>query len=180
MIELQKAGAALGAAYTAAGLDFTVPAAAATASITASNSTILSPTLLQQLVADGVAATPAAARAAIVAQLDTVSGTLDGSSVLAGQLPATAFAKAYFAMNLSDLRAIVKGLAAQGTLAVPAAKTLNAELTRARKGCGKPAFATALRSFTATADTSGSGAETMLPYAARPLLASTATTAACA
>ncbi|HLW94308.1 MAG TPA: hypothetical protein VKS25_02930 [Solirubrobacteraceae bacterium] len=78
-------------------------------------------------------------------------------------------------MNLSDLRAIVNGLAAQGTLAAPAAKTLNAELTRAHKGCGKPAFAAAMRSFTAAGGRSGAAAATILPYAARPLLESTVT-----
>ena len=180
LLNLQTAGAALGAAYTSAGLDFTVPAAAATSSITAASSTVLTPALLGQLVADGVAATPAAARAAIVAELDTASGTIDGASALAGQLPAVPFATVYFAMTLSDLRAMVNGLAAQGTLEPPAARTLNAELTRAHEGCGKPAFAAAMRSFTATAGKSGAGAETILPYAARPLLESTVTSAACA
>ena len=173
---------ALATALTNAGVDGTVPASAAVAAITAPGSSILSATLLNQLVADGVASSPALARQAIVAELDTVTGTLDSSQALDTALPVSALAKPYFAITLSDLKAIVKGLAAQGAVAHTPATSLLGDLKAAAKACGKrTGFVAATKRFSANATTVVKGeAGATLAFAVRPLTAASIPYASCA
>lgn len=182
LIAQQRDAQALATAFTNAGVDVTVQATAAVQAISQPSSTILSSTLLNQLVSDGVASSAALARQAIVAQLDTVSGTLDSSKVLDAALPATAFGSPYFAITLSDLKAIVKALAAQGAVAGKAATSLLRDLTAARKACGKrPAFIAATKRFSATATGVVKGeAGATLAFAVRPLTAASIPFASCA
>ena len=182
LVGQQRDAQALATAFGNVGVDVTVQASAAVQAITQPGSTILSSTLLNQLVADGVASSAALARQAIVAQLDTATGTVDSNKALEAALPATAFAKPYFKITLSDLKAIVEALRAQGTVTAGASTSLLADLTAARRACGKrPAFVAATKRFSATATGVVKGeAGATLAFAVAPLRAASIPFASCA
>jgi hypothetical protein len=168
----QKDGRALAKALENAGVDVKVSAAAADQAIAAPTGTTLSTAVLNQLVAGGVAPTAAQARQEIVAQLGTASGTLDSTQVLDTGLPASPIGQPFYTITLSDVEAIVSGLAAQGTVSTASSKTLLGELGAASKACGRSGFSAAVKRFIATADRLPGDAGVIVPYAAGALTAS--------
>jgi hypothetical protein len=168
----QKDGRALATALKNAGVGVTVSAAAADQVITAPTGTALSTAVLNQLVASGVAPTAAQARQEVVAQLNGVSGTLDATKALDTALPATSIGSPFFTIDLSDVEAIVSGLAAEGTVSAASSKTLLGELAAASKVCERSGFTAAVKRFETTAAKIPGEAGEIVPYAAGALTVS--------
>lgn len=177
----QQDGKALAVAFAGAGSNASVAAAAAAQELSSPTSTVFTTSVLNQLVANGVAATPAQARQDIVAQLTGVSGTINASQLLKTGAPtAPAYGTPYFAITLSDVEAIVKGLAAQGTVKAAIATTLYRKLSTASEACGRSGFATAVKGFTTSAGADVPGpAGQILSFAARALTASSRSVSPC-
>lgn len=183
LITLHADGQALATAYgQAGGGEISVSASSAKQAIKQPGGTVLTSAVLAQLVAAGVAPTPALARQAIVGQLGNVSGTLDSNTTLGGSLPASDFASPYFTLTLSDLEAIVMGLAAQSSVSSAASGALSGDLAVARRACGVTSrFNAAIDRFTSFTNANLKGAVAdVLVFAARPLTESGVTNANCA
>ncbi len=175
----QSVGRALALALRSAGLDAPVSATAVKKALAQSRSKIFSSALLDKLVAEGVAATPALARQQIMAQLNSLAGTLDPAAALSAPLPASAFTAQYRTITLSELAAIVKALSAQHAISRATGTTLHNDLVKVHAACGKATqFSAAMRGFIAAA-TGASPAAGLLRFAAQPLTASSVAAAAC-
>jgi hypothetical protein len=142
---------------------------------------VISKRLLDVLVADGLAANPSQARRVFTTELTGVSGPVDLAAALSATLPSAAFESQYRSIAMSELAAVVNGLAGQGAISSATRQALITDLAIAQAACADPTrrIAAAGKFMTdAGAQVSGPAA-TLLSDGARPFTASGVPASAC-
>ena len=143
---------------------------------------VVSNQLLDQLVADGTAATRARARTMFRATLTSASGPQDLAAAVGAALPASDFDRHYRTIAMSELNAVVVGLRDQGDLSNAAATTLTKDLAGAQAACGDATRrGAAIQKFISHANSlADSLPANLLVLAARPLSAAGLAVSSCA
>jgi hypothetical protein len=142
---------------------------------------VITTQLLDTLVAEGVVSSRKAARKLLVGQLTAISGTID-SGGLGGSLDTSAFASEYASITLSELAAVVTGLAAEGRISSSDVQVLTGDLANAQVACSDPTQRTAaiLQFITDAAGVHASASDAaFLRFAAQPLTASALPASSC-